>query len=322
MSEEGPVRVPGSSLPPARPAPSLASELTGSLPCVRCRYDLRGLSVRAVCPECATPVRATVLSVVDPRASELRPIFRPRVTAAGLVLWSGAGLGAAVAGWVLWLIEALPTAAFDGYVAAAMWGVVVLAGLSGLGAVALVNPHPGIPARSRRGAVLAVLWYIPLCLVLWKLVIVEWYAGSSGGLGRWAFTSDVRNVLGLVVQALIILIVLGVRSNARLLAARSVLLRQGRVDRQTLLALVSVLAVSMAGDGLCLLARRMQPAETLLLLGQALILAGAALFTIGLVGVFVDCWRIRRVVLQPPLSLEALFEEPPGARMHTGNHSA
>ena len=218
---------------------------------------------------------------------------------------------------MLWLIEALPTARFDGHVAGAKWAVVVLAGLSGLGAAALISPHPGVPARARWGAVLGVLAYIPLCLVLWKLVIVEWYGGSSGGLGRWAFTSDARNVLGLVVQALIIAIVMGLRGNARLLAARSVLLRQGRVDRQTLLALVSVLSLSMAGDALCLLARRMQPAETLLLLGQALVLAGAALFTIGLVGVVIDSWRIRKVVVQPPLSLEALFEEP---RPH-GNHT-
>jgi hypothetical protein len=189
--------------------------------------------------------------------------------------------------------------------------VVGLTALSGLGAAAaFINPHPNIPRRVGRAALLGTLGYIPLCLALWKLLMVEWYTGSASGLGRWAVTSDIRNVLGLIIQAIIICVVLGLRGNAQLLAARSVLLRQGRVDRQAMLALISVLAVSMTGDAVCLLARRMQPADTLLLIGQALVVAGAALFTIGLAGVLIDCVRIRRAVLQPPLSLEALFEEP------------
>ena len=64
----------------------LASELTGDLPCVRCGYNLRGLSIREHCPECDAPVRATILALVDPRASELKPLRRPRLTGWGLVL--------------------------------------------------------------------------------------------------------------------------------------------------------------------------------------------------------------------------------------------
>src|SRR5215831_18001819 len=87
--------------PESERAVDLARELGGDLPCAACRYNLRGLSVRSVCPECGTPVRATILFTVDPYASVLRPITWPRATAAGLILWSMGALGAAVLTWVL-----------------------------------------------------------------------------------------------------------------------------------------------------------------------------------------------------------------------------
>src|SRR5262245_48877512 len=78
---------------------AIARELTGDLPCVRCRYNLRGLSVRAPCPECGTPVRATLLAVVDPFAGELQPVSRPRLIVAGLIAWSLGGFGSALCVW-------------------------------------------------------------------------------------------------------------------------------------------------------------------------------------------------------------------------------
>ena len=34
----------------------LGLSLLGSLPCITCRYDLKGISIRGVCPECGTPI--------------------------------------------------------------------------------------------------------------------------------------------------------------------------------------------------------------------------------------------------------------------------
>jgi len=79
----------------------LDRELGGELPCSVCHYELRGLSIRGVCPECGTAVRATILFRVDPMADEFRPLTSPWFTAQSLVLWSIGGLVAAVGFWLV-----------------------------------------------------------------------------------------------------------------------------------------------------------------------------------------------------------------------------
>src|SRR5436190_23878239 len=73
---------------------ALGRQLRGDLPCVACGYNLKGLSIRSVCPECGTPVRATILSVVDPHAAELTPIRLPALVALGLLFCAAGALGA------------------------------------------------------------------------------------------------------------------------------------------------------------------------------------------------------------------------------------
>ncbi len=70
----------------------LSRELAGDLPCIQCGYNLRGLTVKGMCPECGTSVRATLLAVVDPMAGEFRPISFPRLTAYGMLVWSHAAV--------------------------------------------------------------------------------------------------------------------------------------------------------------------------------------------------------------------------------------
>lgn len=58
--------------PPAAPGPALDAEgrLLDDVPCRRCRYDLRGLTLAAACPECGTRVgesaRPDLLRYADP----------------------------------------------------------------------------------------------------------------------------------------------------------------------------------------------------------------------------------------------------------------
>src|SRR5262245_33407890 len=146
----------------------LASELGGNLPCLRCRYNLKGLSIRAICPECALPVRVTLLAVVDPMASELRAIPRPRATAAGVVLWSTAALLAALCVWAREVLEGYATTLLLRQ-AVEVLGVAIV-GLtlaSGVGAASLIRPHDGIRPQRRRAALIATLTYAPLTAIMW-----------------------------------------------------------------------------------------------------------------------------------------------------------
>jgi hypothetical protein len=278
------------------------------LPCVRCKYDLKGLSIRGACPECGTPVRATLLAVVDPKASELQPIPRPRLVAAGLVAWSFSAVLALLCGWCVWLLEVLPAGNLDRYLPELRYSVLGFLVFSGLGAVVLISPHADISRRRRVQAALGAMGYLPLAALAGWLLLGHWNVQAPGTLGQWAATTDGKTAVEVVADLVAIGVVLLLRPNARLLAARSVLLREGRVDRQTLLGLVMVLIMAIVGECLTLIGLATQAGETFVLVGQMLVLIGAVLFTLGMVGVAIDCWRIRGVVVQPPLSLESLLE--------------
>jgi hypothetical protein len=104
------------------------------------------------------------------------------------------------------------------------------------------------------------------------------------------------------------------RPNARLLAARSLLMRTGMVNRQTLASLAAVAGVCVVGDLLMLGASalggmRAWEGVTMVmgLTGQIFALVGGALLLVGLIGAAVDVWRLLPVVLERPLQLEDLL---------------
>jgi hypothetical protein len=283
----------------------VARLLTGDLPCVVCKYNLRSLSIRHVCPECGTPVRVTLLAVVDPYASVLQPICFPKAVAVGLVLWSAAALGAALMTWIQRLR--------DGYIElantelpAGPWALLGTSMIiaSAIGALVLIRPHARIPIWQSIVAAAAILCMFALAVAYWNLhgrydpshsrPFIE--APAGGGVRIW-----VRLLLG----ALMIAAIVGLRANARLLAARSLVLRLGRTDRQTMLAMVGALCVAALGDGLRLVAfqTREPIAPALTTAGTILVAIGSLLFTLGLVGVFKDCIKIAQVVVRPPAAL-------------------
>ncbi|MBL9120923.1 MAG: hypothetical protein JNL80_13510 [Phycisphaerae bacterium] len=61
-----------------------AFRIATTLPCRRCRYDLRGLTADTRCPECGLEVLETVAARVDPELALLPPLARPR--------WAGTSL--------------------------------------------------------------------------------------------------------------------------------------------------------------------------------------------------------------------------------------
>lgn len=292
--------------PAEQPSPDqVVASLTGDLLCAACRYQLRGLSVRTKCPECGLPVSTTILTVVDPRASELQPINAPLLVAGGLVLWSAGAVAAAVGAWTL--IADTASRAFLNGALVGEWAVwLVLAGvlLSGVGAIALVRPHAQIAGWAVASAAAGVVLYLPLAFAVWQIHGVldpvlggPVYFELRAGLGE-------RTAWRLMACAMIMLIVVLLRPNARLLAGRSMLMRTGRVDRQTMLVLVVALGVAMVGDLTHLVVSGLHGPvpDAARVVGTVLIGVGSALFTVGLVGVMIDCLRICRVVLKPPIS--------------------
>jgi hypothetical protein len=299
----------------SRPGPAdsvrLARQLAGQLPCAVCHYDLKGLSVRDVCPECGTPIRATILAAVDPYAGVLRPITWPRVTALGIVVWSLGALAAAIITWAMRAMDALTVTvgvAPTPPQALAPWGQWCVF-LSAVGALALVRPHAGIPPRQILAAIAGIAALLGFAAVYQRLHIafdpfhMKPYFNTD--------TPDLdRTVLRLVGAGLLLIAIFGLRPNARLLAARSLLMRLGRIERQTMLFLGAAIGAAAVGDGLHLLVDVFGdvPARIGTTLGNFLIAVGSMLFTLGLLSVFIDCLRIAPVLLRPPLSYRQIVE--------------
>ncbi len=295
----------------------LATELTGDLPCVGCGYNLRGLSIRAMCPECRLPVRATLLAIVDPKAEELAPLTRPGLTAWGMVLWSAAALVGALAAWSIRLEELTFSAARISWAPSwAPWVVIAAAVLSGAGAAVFIRPHAKVPAGLRLRAAVGVLAHIPIAILLWVL-----YAKIDAGvslpvLGQDGMTAE-RVGARLALGAMLVVAILGVQPNARALAMRSIVIRTGRVDRQSLLALVAPLAIAAVGDVLHLIdfGVRGPIGRALHWTEVSLVAAGSVLFTIGLFGILIDCLRLRPIIRIPGIGItDVLDDERGGAR--------
>lgn len=291
----------------------LARELTGDLHCARCGYNLRGLSVLSMCAECGLPVKATILAIVDPHADELREIRRPRVTQVGILMWTGAAFLAAVCLWGIRAEEVLNrffdvSGDVEWLARAAVW----LAAASGVGALVLVRPHEGIERRDVTSAVCGVLCYVPMVLAMWWML----FRIDAASLAVYATLSEVpaeRSALRLVFGVSVIGITLLLRSNALKLAYRSVLVRTGRVDRQPLRALAAAAGVGMVGDLIHLAAPSVLSAgagrDIAISAGTALIASGSFLLTVGLWGVTLDAWRIRRVISAPGIGLTDIFDD-------------
>ncbi len=287
--------------------PPIAAVLTGDLRCASCRYDLRGLSIVHRCPECGLPVQVTVLSVIDPRAAEIQPIRFARLVATGLLLWAGASTLVMVLGWMLAISGftggMLSDRGVHGVVMLGSW----LLGLAGLGAWAIVSPQPGIPLGNKLRAALGALGY-GLLVKLW-LDLGPLAAQSPDDSLLNAWTGRVssqpwrpeRLAAWLVMAAVIWLL----RGNLRVLAARSLVLRSARVDRQTMLAMIVVLLMAALGDGIGLLSPHLPASMRGLgvLLGEALVAVSAVLFSIGMISVLIDTIRLLPAVLKAPLRL-------------------
>ena len=340
QGQSGPAPAPqpasgGAGVTPPRPAPSApgngagrsqAIELTlgGALPCVACGYDLRGISILDVCPECGTNVRATLLAAVDPMAEELIPLRSPTLLASGIVLWSFGALLALIAAW--WQIAPEIPELIGGHarpISLAAGGALQILMAFGLimsmiGAVTLVDPHPGTRPGIKLSAIIGVVLYLPAIaatLLTPELTHGPRPGAGFGGIAMWTPAPD-RTLWRAFVWLCILGMLVCLRPAARAMAARSVLLRTGRVDRQTMLAMATAAGVLIVGDLLAMLAvvstsSYDQAAASFAYIGGAVLWAmGGVLITVGAAGSIVDCVRIARSVLNPAPSMRQALGHP------------
>lgn len=300
---------------PAQPdTTDLASlaHLTKPLACVRCGYNLSGLSIMAVCPECATPIRATLLHAVDPKAHELAPLRRPRLLAAGLVAWTGGALLAVACIWALRVTDLTPYTADAVRVGLLRAGVIAFTVVSALGATTLIRPHVAATPVRPRLTIVGVLAYVPL---LAALVVLHGIFDPRMGPAYAGLVTRVdtdRIFLRMAIGLLALVVVACLRPAARLLAQRSVVLRQHGTNRQVLLTLAISIVIAMIGDALRLGAWHLNEPQggPIALAGVGMVICGSALATLALIGAWWDTLRLRRVILDPPLPLAELIATP------------
>ena len=288
----------------------IARKLTGVLYCVSCGYDLNGLSIRSNCPECGVPVRATILGIVDPKADELTPLTFPRVSAVGLNMWS---FGALVAVLMVWILRGAELLQDFG---AGTWrpGIFAWLGLSCLavsllGAMTMIRPHAKVARLTAIRCALGVSCYIPL---IWVYDAIYLGGGlfDSAPLLSPGGESLGRTIMRVLMFLLVAGIVFGLRPAAVALAIRSIIVRTGRVDRQSMVTVLASLGIASIGDLLAIGATFTPIAvrEVLDIVSIVIISLGSVLFTVGLVNICVDTIRLYPVLVRPGVGLSDIFE--------------
>lgn len=319
QGSDAPISPPNPQSTDEQPA-VIARQLTGDLWCIGCGYNLRGLSIRERCPECGVPVRATILGVVDPKAHELTPLYRPAVTGIGLIAWS-LGAWTAVASVALMRGAEVLRVMFSASWSPGWPPVLGTLGLivSGIGATVLIRPHARVSRLGAARAACGVAAFIPLTLIYFY--IYAWLDGSSPAPflqpGPLEFE---RAMLRLGMFLFVAVAILGLREHGRHLATRSVVVRTGRVDRQSMLALLASFGVAAGGDALHVLSAVLANgvADLTITVGTVLLSVGSVLVVVGVTNVVLDTWRLWPVIVRPGVGLGDVLESNTRHHQRTG----
>jgi len=243
-----------------------------------------------------------VLALVDPMAHGGKIVRSPRLVSLGVTLWSLAALASALIAWAVGIIELITPFSHSVQPGSLLrLSVVFLVSLSGIGAAAFVRPHDGLSQRTTIMSLIGLGLYIPLSVLVWReahvpvhvIPVGQWWVSAPAG-------TDALSALAL--DSILIAILFLLRPHARLLAARSLLLRSGQVDRQTMRALAAVLGLNILGNSMGFVASHFdgELADLIRVIGGLLITVGCLFFTLGLIGIAVDSWRVRGVIFTTP----------------------
>lgn len=281
-------------------------QLGGEVPCFRCAYNLCGVSVRANCPECGLPVRTTVLAIVDPRASELVPLTHPRVTAFGLLCWT-IGLCSTYIGIpyaIAWSLLEVHDRSHRTITVAVWFGAV----LSCVGAMSLIRPHAAISTRQQFATVVSAAGFLGSAICHAAITPFS-YPVSLHDVSELTSSILPTFMYLAIVHSLHAISILLIRAPVRELAARSVLMRSGSVNRQTLAATVAVLAISAIGELFVVSASTKLTGDLFGIGGLAFAIAGMMLLMVGGVGLVLDATRLFPVLLEPPRRISSMIRD-------------
>ncbi len=287
----------------------IARQLVGELCCIRCGYDLRGLSIRACCPECQLPIRATILSVVDPDAEQITPLSYPKITAVGMQMWSIGALIAVLMVWALRINELLRNLTSSQWNPSWVpWVGLTAIACSGIGALGMLQPHRRVRRVDALRAAVGVAAYGPLLFIYGSLYRFD--LSSTSPLLNPGNSSLDRVIYRLFMFGCVAIILWGLRPNAVGLAIRSVVVRTGRIDRQSMYAVIASFSVAAVGDLLHVLGIFIDGGigEVLSAVQIVLVTLGSVLLTVGLVNIVIDTLRLFPVIVRPGVGLSDVFE--------------
>jgi hypothetical protein len=288
----------------------IARQLTGELFCLSCGYNLRGLSIRSNCPECGVPVRATILGIVDPHADELSPLLHPKLSAIGLCLWSFGALLAVLMVWCARGAEVLRDFGMTTWVPL-FFAWVGLGGLvlSMLGASTMIRPHTGIGRGEAIRSSLGVSLYAAL-IVVYHAIYINFDTASPSPLLSPGGDAIGRSALRILLFLLVAAIIWSLCPAAVGLAVRSVIVRTGRVDRQSMIAVLASMGIASLGDLLSIMIQftPKSTGDVISVVSVVIISLGSVLFSVGMINIFIDTLRLYPVLERPGVGLSDIFE--------------
>ena len=265
------------------------------LRCVRCRYNLRGLAAMALCPECGTPVVASIVAADDPVARRMVALAHPmRVGVSLIVATTALGVGfavsvgpdlvRAVAG-----LEALshPRTGVD---QAAAIGALVLFGIAAAASIVLSRERTSL-YRAELASTRTPLWVGPVVLAIaaalraWGLLApsVPFKMQPVG----WGLICAAVGLLGACLGTV------GLRRLIVTLGRRSRNYRRGRHGRQSIDLLLAAAVLQLAAATGAVILNRLDSAEHEALANGALALVVALtlILAIGLAYLILNaCW--------------------------------
>lgn len=288
----------------------IARQLTGELYCIGCNYDLKGLSIRSNCPECGIPVRATILGIVDPLADEIVPLSKPKLTAIGLNAWSMGALVAVLMIWVLRIAEVLREYTSSLWTPSLIpWIGVGALVASMIGGVTMIRIHRKVSRFEAIRAALAIALYAPMITVYAAIYHSQNSISPSPLLDPGSSSLD-RSVMRVLLFLFVAGIIWGLRPSAIGLAVRSVVVRTGRVDRQSLYAVLASLGIAAIGDLIQVFNEFVSIGlnDVLSIVSVVVISLGSVLFTVGMINICIDTIRLYPVLVRPGVGLHDIFE--------------